>query len=95
MRQIRIAEYILQVVATRTIPGGREGAVIMKLDVEGPRLALDITSDLVMSGALAHIDQLHIDWPWPWTTLEETVERVDDGQEDVDVVLDRESLAFQ
>ena len=31
---IRIAEYINEVVATRKIPDGKKGSVVMKLDVE-------------------------------------------------------------
>ena len=61
MRVVRIAEYINQVVATRQIPPGRgPGAVVMKLDVEG--LEVEIVSDLIMSGAIAHLDNIHVDW---------------------------------
>jgi len=35
-------------------------SVVMKLDVEGREL--EIVPDLVMSGALQHIDNLYIDW---------------------------------
>merc|ERR1712109_111171 len=35
-------------------------AVVMKLDVEGREL--DVIPDLVMSGALQHIDHIHVDW---------------------------------
>merc|ERR550525_1104470 len=42
VRQIRIADFIKEVVASR-----RE---------------LDVVPDLVMSGALQHIDHIHIDW---------------------------------
>lgn len=95
IKQIRIAEYILEVVATRSLPPGRRGVTVMKLDVEGPRLVLDITSDLLMSGALAHLDQLHIDWPWPWKTVEGTEKLVNSDQEDVEFAWDRESVEFQ
>ena len=58
---IRIAEYINQVVATRKLPPERSsGAVLMKLDVEG--LEVEIVSDLIMSGAISHLDNIHVDW---------------------------------
>ena len=61
MTVVRIADYINQVVATRQIPPGRgPGAVVMKLDVEG--LEVEIVSDLIMSGAIAHLDNIHVDW---------------------------------
>jgi len=58
---IRIADFINNVVATRSLPADQPGAVVMKLDVEGMEVA--IVSDLIMSGALAHIDNVHVDWP--------------------------------
>ena len=61
VRVVRIADYINTVVATRKLPAGRgPGAVVMKLDVEG--LEVEIVSDLIMSGAIAHLDNLHVDW---------------------------------
>ena len=61
VRVVRIAEYINTVVATRKLPPGRgPGAVVMKLDVEG--LEVEIVSDLIMSGAIAHLDNIHVDW---------------------------------
>jgi len=61
---IRIADFINNVVATRRLPKtkGQElpPAVIMKLDVEGKEM--EVIPDLVLSGALAHIDTLHVDW---------------------------------
>ena len=58
---VRIAQYIKDVVATRAVPPGRgPGAVVMKLDVEGREL--EIMADLIMSGALAHLDNIHVDW---------------------------------
>jgi len=62
---MRIAAFINHVVATRRIPkeeGGEElpPAVVMKLDVEGKEM--EVIPDLVLSGALAHIDTLHVDW---------------------------------
>lgn len=66
VRQIRIADFIKGVVATRRLEGSLESktqhppSVVMKLDVEGREL--DVIPDLVMSGALQHIDHLHVDW---------------------------------
>ena len=58
---MRISQYINQVVATRRLaPGRGPGAVLMKLDVEG--LEVEIVSDLIMSGAIAHLDNIHVDW---------------------------------
>ena len=61
VRSIRIAEFINSVVGQRKIPENRgKGAVVMKLDVEGKEL--EVIPDLVMSGALQYLDQIHIDW---------------------------------
>ena len=79
---IRISEYINKYVATRHIPPGKKGAVVMKLDVEVSSLRscvcmylcitfvdhpqgmeVGIVGDLIMSGALAHLDNVHVDWP--------------------------------
>jgi len=66
VRQIRIADFIKGVVATRRFerdpdsPNKYPPSVVMKLDVEGRELG--IVPDLVMSGALQHIDNLHVDW---------------------------------
>ena len=61
VRVVRIAEYINTVVATRKLPPGRgPGAVVMKLDVEG--LEIEILADLIHSGALRHLDNVHIDF---------------------------------
>jgi len=61
---IRIADFINNVVATRRLPQGKEEglppAVIMKLDVEGKEM--EVIPDLLLSGALAHVDTLHVDW---------------------------------
>ena len=46
--------------ATRKLPTGRKGSVLMKLDVEGQEM--EIMVDLIMSGALAHLDNIHVDW---------------------------------
>ena len=61
--------------ATRALPENKSGVVVMKLDVEvtdagfrlfilasGQGMEAPIVADLMMSGALAHIDNLHIDW---------------------------------
>ena len=83
---IRISEYINTYVATRKIPPGKKGAVVMKLDVEVNKsheiiksapaqipcsslfndpqgMEVGIMGDLIMSGALAHLDNIHVDWP--------------------------------
>jgi len=68
VRQLRIANFINNVVAKRkrsvvADPANfsqRPPSVVMKLDVEGREL--EIVPDLVMSGALQHIDNLYIDW---------------------------------
>jgi len=67
VRQIRIADFINNVVAQRRLPapssqenGLGPPSLVMKLDVEGREP--EVVLDLVMSGALAHIDNIHIDW---------------------------------
>merc|ERR1712156_765721 len=66
VRQIRIADFIKDVVASRRFenslanPTPYPPSVVMKLDVEGREL--DVVPDLVMSGALQHIDHIHVDW---------------------------------
>jgi len=74
VRQIRIADFIKRVVATRRFdsssqdPTQHPPSVVMKLDVEGREL--DVVPDLVMSGALQHIDHLHVDWTRDdWTNI--------------------------
>ena len=37
---MRIAEYILDTVGRRRVPGGGRGAVVMKLDVEGREMSI-------------------------------------------------------
>ena len=56
---LRIADFINRVVGTRKIPDNRKGAVVMKLDVEGREIA--ILADLIFSGALKHLNNLHFD----------------------------------
>jgi len=74
VRQIRIAEFIIKMVATRrfqldvTSPTQFPPSVVMKLDVEGREV--DVIPDLVMSGALQYIDHLHVDWTKDgWTNV--------------------------
>jgi len=61
---VRIADYILEFVASRQLPRGMEvlevPKVVMKLDVEG--LELEIIPDLLFKGALVHVDRLMVDW---------------------------------
>ena len=57
---VRIAEFINDVVGTRKLPTKEPGAVVMKLDVEG--LEIEILADLIHSGALRHLDNVHIDF---------------------------------
>jgi len=64
VQQIRIADFINNIVAQRRLPAVDHSlgppSVVMKLDVEGRET--EVVLDLVMSGALAHIDNIHIDW---------------------------------
>ena len=57
---VRIAEFINDVVGTRKLPTEEPGAVVMKLDVEG--LELEILADLIHSGALRHLNNVHIEY---------------------------------
>jgi len=72
---IRIADFINKVVATRALPENKSGVVVMKLDVEG--MEAPIVADLMMSGALAHIDNLHMDW--------ELATRVETGDDEITI----------
>ena len=93
---MRIAQYIKDVVATRAIPPGRgPGAVVMKLDVEGGEV--EIMADLIMSGALAHLDNIHVDWE-SQVLREEDLEKYDQEVQLVnnyDVVNFRSDRFFQ
>jgi len=60
VKTIWLAKFINKVVATRRIPNGPRGNVVMKLDVEG--MEMELVPDLVMSGALSHIDNIYIEW---------------------------------
>ena len=91
IRVVRIAEYINTVVATRKLPPGRgPGAVVMKLDVEG--LEVEIVSDLIMSGAIAHLDNLHVDWETMKLNREEDYAEAD--KEEVDLIYNVEVKNF-
>ena len=82
-------QYIKEVVATRKLPPGRRGAVVMKLDVEGQEM--EIMADLVMSGALAHLDNVHVDWD-TLTIKEEDYQKFD---EDVVILDDTNVINFR
>jgi len=82
VRQIRIAEFITKVVATRRFqrnitPTKFSPSVVMKLDVEGREV--DVIPDLVMSGALQHIHNLHVDWTSDGWTNVSLVEQLSDA----------------
>ena len=90
VRVVRIAEYINTVVATRKLPPGRgPGVVLMKLDVEG--LEVEIVSDLIMSGAIAHLDNLHVDWETMKLNREEDY---GEDKEEVDLIYNLEVKNF-
>merc|ERR1712180_450038 len=60
---LRIAKFITDVVATRELP--RTAAVttprvVIKADIEGAELK--IIPDMVITGALGHIDNIHMEW---------------------------------
>ena len=57
---IRIADYIKNIVGTRAVPEGKKGVVAMKLDVEGKEIP--ILTDIIHSGALQFVDNIHYDW---------------------------------
>jgi len=58
---IRLAEFINEVVGKRQRPDeGKESYVVMKVDVEGREI--DILPDLLLSGAIQHIDSIYIEW---------------------------------
>ena len=84
-----LPQYIKEVVATRKLPTGRTGAVVMKLDVEGQEM--EIMADLIMSGALAHLDNIHVDWD-TLTLKEEDYQKFD---EDVVILDDTKVINFR
>ena len=52
---MRIAKFINEIVGQRRLNGDKPSAVVMKLDVEGME---------IHSGALRHLDNVHIDFHW-------------------------------
>merc|ERR1719300_1932027 len=60
VKSIWLAEFINEVVAKRKRPNGENGTVVMKVDVEGRES--DIFPDIILSGALAHIDNIYVEW---------------------------------
>ena len=67
--------YILEYVATRAIPAGvpkNIPAVVMKMDIEGSEI--EVMSDLLVSGAMNHIDLIIPEWH---PQLASTKERLD------------------
>ena len=89
VKVVRIAQYIKEVVATRKLPKGRKGSVVMKLDVEGGEL--EIVADLIMSGALANIDNILVDWN-TLTIKDEDYQKFD---EDVEILTDSRVMNFR
>ena len=89
VKVVRIAQYINEVVATRKLPEGRKGSVVMKLDVEGGEV--EIVADLIMSGALANIDNILVDWS-TLTIREEDYHKFD---EEVDILTDYNVMHFR
>lgn len=58
---IRLSSFLKDVVATRRIPQSSDPPrVVMKLDIEGAER--EVVPDLVMSGALSGVDNIHFDW---------------------------------
>lgn len=58
-RTIRLADFVLNKVATRKIPqieSSLKPAVLMKIDIEGSEL--EVLTDLLISGGLQHIDRV-------------------------------------
>ena len=50
-------------VHTRQLPASSVDTVphvVMKIDIEGTEL--EVVPDLVMSGAISHVDEIHLDW---------------------------------
>jgi len=64
-RTIRLADFILQKVATRQLPYrlgelDRKPSVLMKMDIEGSEL--EVLTDLVATGSLQHIDMTMVEY---------------------------------
>lgn len=64
VNSVRIAAFINDLVATRKLPeempGGKKPSVLMKLDVEGAEVG--IVPDLILSGALTHVDRVMVEY---------------------------------
>merc|ERR1712029_55133 len=60
---VRFAKFITETVAKRRLPTSAEvikPSVVIKADIEGAELK--ILPDMIMTGALQHVDNLHMDW---------------------------------
>ena len=63
VKLMRVAKFITEVVATRRLPLSAEvekPRVIAKVDIEGSEL--QVVTDMVLTGALAVVDNLHMEW---------------------------------
>ena len=63
IKTMRLAKYITDVVATRKLPLSAEvhrPRVVVKSDIEGAEL--EVLTDMVVTGALAEVDNLHMEW---------------------------------
>ena len=63
IKTMRVAKYITDVVATRKLPLSAEihrPRVVVKSDIEGAEL--EVLTDMVVTGALAVVDNLHMEW---------------------------------
>ena len=66
-----VVRYLLEVVNTRLLPSSASHTtprVVVKMDIEGREL--EVVPDLVMSGALSAVDEIHVDWTRLATTRE-------------------------
>jgi len=60
---VRFAKFITETVAKRRLPTSAEvikPSVVIKADIEGAELK--ILPDMIMTGALQHVDNLHMEW---------------------------------
>jgi len=63
VKLMRVAKFITEVVATRRLPLSAEvekPRVVAKVDIEGSEL--QVVTDMVLTGALAVVDNLHMEW---------------------------------